>query len=71
MTTGDNAEVRLTAFKQRTMPTLQGHVTYVSADVEVEPKTGATYYRGRRGDRRGADRAGRQRQLSVPACRPR
>lgn len=47
VTTGDNAEVRLTAFKQRTMPTLQGHVTYVSADVEVEPKTGATYYRGR------------------------
>lgn len=47
VTTGDNAEVRLTAFKQRTVPTLQGHVTYVSADVEVEPKTGATYYRGR------------------------
>ena len=36
VTTGDNAEVRLTAFKQRTMPTLQGHVTYVSADVEVD-----------------------------------
>lgn len=47
VTSGDSAEVRLTAFKQRTMPTLQGHVTYVSADVEVEPKTGVTYYRGR------------------------
>lgn len=44
---GQEAEVRLTAFKMRTMPTLLGKVTYVAADVETDPKAGVSFYRGR------------------------
>jgi len=44
---GQEAEVRFTAFKQRTMPTLIGKVTYVSADVDVDQKNNNSYYRGR------------------------
>ncbi|MCC6466768.1 MAG: HlyD family type I secretion periplasmic adaptor subunit [Alphaproteobacteria bacterium] len=45
--TGQQAEVRLTAFKQRTMPALKGKLIYVAADVEADAKTGASFYRGR------------------------
>lgn len=41
---GGDADVRLTAFKQRITPTVEGKVTYVSADSLTDPKTGATYY---------------------------
>ncbi|HEX4985782.1 MAG TPA: HlyD family type I secretion periplasmic adaptor subunit [Burkholderiales bacterium] len=41
---GGDADVRLSAFKQRITPTVSGKVTYVSADSLSDPKTGATYY---------------------------
>lgn len=39
------ADVRLTAFKQRTVPLLHGTVAYVAADVTVEERTNQSYYR--------------------------
>lgn len=42
--TGSEADVRLTAYKQRTTPLVQGTVTYVSADRLVESQTGVPYY---------------------------
>jgi HlyD family type I secretion membrane fusion protein len=44
---GQEAEIRLTAFKMRTLPTLMGKVAYVAADVEADQKTGVSFYRGR------------------------
>ena len=41
---GSPADIRLTAYKQRTTPLVQGSVTYVSADRLVETQTGAPYY---------------------------
>ena len=41
------AEVRLTAFKQRTTPTLKGRVAYVSADRLVDGVSGAAYFTAR------------------------
>jgi len=41
---GSEAEVRLTAFKQRTTPLVAGNVQYVSADRMVDTQTGAPYY---------------------------
>ena len=41
---GGEADVRLTAFKQRITPTVTGKVIYVSADSLTDNKTGATYY---------------------------
>jgi HlyD family type I secretion membrane fusion protein len=41
---GGEADVRLSAFKQRITPTVSGKVTYVSADSLTDPKTGASYY---------------------------
>lgn len=41
---GQEAEVRMLAFKQRTTPTLQGTVNYVSADALKNAQTGATFY---------------------------
>jgi len=41
---GGDADVRLTAFKQRTTPTVTGKVIYVSADSLSDNKTGAPYY---------------------------
>jgi HlyD family type I secretion membrane fusion protein len=38
------AQVRLTAFKQRTTPTLDGRVAYVSADRLVDPVSGTAYF---------------------------
>ena len=44
VTVGGDADVRLSAFKQRTTPTVSGKVIYVSADSLSDAKTGATYY---------------------------
>jgi HlyD family type I secretion membrane fusion protein len=41
---GSVADVRLTAFKQRTTPLVEGRVSYVSGDRLVDPQTGAAYY---------------------------
>ena len=41
---GGDADVRLSAFKQRVTPTVTGKVVYVSADSLTDAKTGATYY---------------------------
>jgi membrane fusion protein, epimerase transport system len=41
---GTGADVRLTAFKQRTTPLVAGSVSYVSGDRMVDPQTGAAYY---------------------------
>jgi HlyD family type I secretion membrane fusion protein len=41
------AELRLTAFKQRTTPTLQGKLIYVSADRLTDQRTGQPYYLAR------------------------
>jgi membrane fusion protein, type I secretion system len=37
-------EVRLTAFNQRTTPTLQGRVAFVSADTLIEQRSPEPYY---------------------------
>jgi len=39
------ATVRLVAYKQRTTPTVEGSLTRVSADAEVDERSGATFYR--------------------------
>jgi epimerase transport system membrane fusion protein len=41
---GAQADVRLTAYKQRTTPLVQGEVTYVSGDRLVDTQTGEPYY---------------------------
>ncbi|MGI0029849.1 MAG: HlyD family type I secretion periplasmic adaptor subunit, partial [Nitrososphaera sp.] len=41
---GSEADVRLTAYKQRTTPLVQGAVTYVSGDRLVDAQTSAPYY---------------------------
>ena len=41
---GSDAEVRLTAYKQRTTPLVAGNVNYVSADRMLDPQTGTPYY---------------------------
>jgi HlyD family type I secretion membrane fusion protein len=41
---GMKAEIHLTAFKSRIVPTLRGEVLQVSADRLADPKTGAPYY---------------------------
>jgi len=42
---GLEAEVRLPAFKQRLMPYLRGHVTFVAPDVSQDERRGTSYYR--------------------------
>lgn len=42
---GLQAEVRLPAFKQRLVPYLHGHVTFVAQDVTVDDRTRSSYYR--------------------------
>ena len=42
-----DADVRLTAFKQRITPIVTGRVTYVSADILTDPTNGARYYLAR------------------------
>lgn len=41
---GQSANLRLTAFNMNTTPELTGEVTRVSADVSVDPKSGAPFY---------------------------
>lgn len=41
---GQATEVRITAFKQRTTPSLKGKVAFLSADTVSEPKSYETYY---------------------------
>ncbi len=41
------AEIRLSAFKQRTTPTLKGTVSKVSADILNDERTGLSYYKAR------------------------
>ncbi|HSJ97430.1 MAG TPA: HlyD family type I secretion periplasmic adaptor subunit [Myxococcota bacterium] len=41
---GTEADIRLTAYKQRTTPLVQGRVSYVSADRLVDEQTGEPYY---------------------------
>jgi HlyD family type I secretion membrane fusion protein len=41
---GSDAEVRLTAYKQRTTPLVAGSVNYVSADRMLDAQTGTPYY---------------------------
>ncbi|HEX6692633.1 MAG TPA: HlyD family type I secretion periplasmic adaptor subunit [Burkholderiales bacterium] len=41
---GSEAEIRLTAYQQRTTPLVAGKVNYVSADRMVEQQTGSAYY---------------------------
>ena len=42
---GLQAEIRLPAFKQRLVPYLHGHVTFVAQDVTMDDRTRATFYR--------------------------
>lgn len=42
---GLRAEIRLPAFRQRLVPFLDGTVTFVAADVTVDPQTRASHYR--------------------------
>jgi HlyD family type I secretion membrane fusion protein len=44
---GLSAQVRLTAFKQRNTPTLEGDVTRISADSFTHERSGATYFLAR------------------------
>lgn len=44
---GQESNVRLLAFKQRTTPTLAGMVSYVSADTMNDPKDGSSFYLAR------------------------
>jgi HlyD family type I secretion membrane fusion protein len=41
---GSEADIRLTAFKQRTTPLVYGRVTYVSGDRMTDPQNGAAWY---------------------------
>jgi HlyD family secretion protein len=43
--TGLQAEIRLPAFKQRLVPYLHGHVTFVASDVTEDERRGTSYYR--------------------------
>lgn len=45
--TGLLARVRLTAFKTRQVPPLEGEVTFVSADQLTDPRTGESYFLSR------------------------
>jgi HlyD family secretion protein len=44
---GQKAMLRFTAFNQRTTPELEGVVTFVSADLNTDSRTGANYYTAR------------------------
>ncbi|MBX9593012.1 MAG: HlyD family type I secretion periplasmic adaptor subunit [Roseomonas sp.] len=43
--TGLQAEIRLPAFRQRLVPFLHGHVTFVASDVTQDERRGTAYYR--------------------------
>ena len=42
---GLQSEIRLPAFKQRLVPYVHGHVTYVASDVSMDERTRQSYYR--------------------------
>lgn len=42
---GLQAEIRLPAFKQRVVPYLHGHVTFVASDITTDERRGLSYYR--------------------------
>jgi HlyD family type I secretion membrane fusion protein len=42
---GLEAELRLPAFRQRLIPVLHGHVTFVAADATTDPQTRASHFR--------------------------
>jgi HlyD family secretion protein len=44
---GRKARVRLTAYRRATAPTIDGEVTYVSADLLEEPRDGSRYFEAR------------------------
>lgn len=44
---GQEAAVRITAFKQRSAPTLNGQLAYVSADAITDARSGESYYQAR------------------------
>ena len=44
VTVGERANVRLLAYKQHKVPILQGSVVYVSADKQIDPKSGQDYF---------------------------
>src|SRR6185369_2733824 len=47
MAVGRPANLRFSAFNQRTTPELTGRVTAIGADVTLDPKTGFSYYLAR------------------------
>lgn len=44
---GMEAEIRLSAFKQRTVPTVHGKVVYVAADADTDPRSAQSFYRAK------------------------
>ncbi|EWY39654.1 hemolysin secretion protein D [Skermanella stibiiresistens SB22] len=44
---GQIANVRLTAYKQRKVPTIDGHVVYVAADQTMDERSGQAYFTAR------------------------
>lgn len=44
---GQDATVRITAFKQRSAPTLDGELAYVSADAIADDRTGESFFQAR------------------------
>ena len=44
---GATVNVRLTAYKQKSVPVIEGTLTYVAADRQIDPRTGAAFYPGR------------------------
>ena len=44
---GAPVNVRLTAYKQKSVPVIGGTLTYVAADRQIDDRTGAPFYRGR------------------------
>jgi HlyD family secretion protein len=41
---GQNADLRFSAFNQRTTPEIEGEVTLISADLTQDQRTGMSYY---------------------------
>jgi HlyD family secretion protein len=44
---GAPVNVRLTAYKQKQVPVIEGTLTYVAADRQIDPRSGAPFYPGR------------------------
>ncbi len=67
---GGPVQVRLTAYKQKSAPVIEGTLTYVAADRQVDPRTGAAFYPGRVTLARMRS-PGSTASTSTRACRPR